>query len=177
MLCVFFTIFAGDPEKWIKFIEREGTEHEREVDLNLARALADCPDTKDRLQKIMCEQVEDDVRARADGKTTSTTDKRSQSVGAWHNFEYIETIEDLSLGDRILLRMHLVEGLTIAEIGRRLEVSSRLVGRVVKRALEHATTALAREVKTARPVKLEVELPGALREALLDFANAQTQLG
>lgn len=180
-LRVFFTIFGGDPEKWIKFIEREGTAHEREFDLPLAKAIkhrfAKDPDAKARLQQVMREWGQAEEEASAHGMAVPATDKRSRSVGAWHNFEYIETIEDLSLGDRILLRMHLVEGLTIAEIAQRLEVSRRLAARAVERALEHATTSLARGSRTGRPVKLEVDLPEALNEALLDFVNAQTQLG
>ena len=36
---MFLSIFDGDPDKWIDFIEREGTSHEREHDMPFARAI------------------------------------------------------------------------------------------------------------------------------------------
>ncbi len=36
---MFLSLFDGDPDKWIEFIEREGTPHEREHDLPFAKAI------------------------------------------------------------------------------------------------------------------------------------------
>jgi hypothetical protein len=36
---MFLSLFDGDPDKWIEFLEREGTPHERENDLPFARAI------------------------------------------------------------------------------------------------------------------------------------------
>ena len=53
------TLFDGDPDKWIDFIEREGTPHEREHDLPFAKAIkyrmAKEPDVIPRLRQLVKE--------------------------------------------------------------------------------------------------------------------------
>lgn len=56
---MFLSLFDGDPDKWIEFIEREGTPHEREHDLPFARAIkyrmAKEPDVIPRLRELVRE--------------------------------------------------------------------------------------------------------------------------
>jgi hypothetical protein len=56
---VFLSIFDGDPDKWIDFIERDGTPHEREHDLPFARAIkfrmAKDPTVIPRLRQVVTE--------------------------------------------------------------------------------------------------------------------------
>jgi hypothetical protein len=56
---MFLSLFDGDPDKWIEFIEREGTSHEREHDLPFARAIkyrmAHDPTVIPRLRKVVQE--------------------------------------------------------------------------------------------------------------------------
>src|SRR5258706_11169867 len=56
---MFLSLFDGDPDKWIDFIEREGTPHEREHDLPFARAIkyrmAKEPDVIPRLRQLVHE--------------------------------------------------------------------------------------------------------------------------
>ncbi len=56
---MFLSLFDGDPDKWIDFIEREGTPHEREHDLPFAKAIkyrmAKEPDVIPRLRQLVKE--------------------------------------------------------------------------------------------------------------------------
>lgn len=56
---MFLSLFDGDPDKWIDFIDREGTPHEREHDLPFARAIkyrmAKEPDVIPRLRQLVLE--------------------------------------------------------------------------------------------------------------------------
>lgn len=56
---MFLSLFDGDADKWIEFIEREGTPHEREHDLPFARAIkyrmAKEPDVIPRLRQLVKE--------------------------------------------------------------------------------------------------------------------------
>ena len=56
---MFLSIFDGDPDKWIDFIERQGTPHEREHDLPFAKVIkyrmSKDPTVLPRLRQVVLE--------------------------------------------------------------------------------------------------------------------------